>query len=246
MKLVLSLILSFSALAFDHGHKAFDEILQKRVIFKGNQSSVDYKGIKEEDSKKLSIYLKSLSSVSKKEYRSFSKDERLAFLINAYNAFTIDKIVKNYPVKSIKDLSTSVFGVPVPGKSVWDEKFFKFLGKKRSLNDIEHGMIRKSFKEPRIHFAVNCASIGCPSLANNAFVASSLDAQLEKAALNFLNNKMKNKVKGKTIYHSKIFTWYGGDFEVIGGFKKYIKTKLGLSGKFDFEDLDYDWNLNKL
>lgn len=243
---ILLLLISFSVLSFDHTHKVFDEILQKRVTFKGNQSLVDYKNIKSKDLSKLKTYLDSLSAVSKKEYKSFSKDERLSFLINAYNAFTIKIIVDNYPVKSIKDLSTSVFGVPVPGKSVWDKKFFKLLGKEMDLNGIEHGIIRRKFKEPRIHFAVNCASIGCPSLANNAFVASSLDAQLEKAAMNFLNNPKKNKLKGGTLYLSKIFDWYGGDFKSLGGPKKYVSSKLSLTGKFNVEFFDYDWNLNKL
>lgn len=237
MKLFLILILSFAASAFDHSHKIFNDVLSKRVQFKGHQSLVDYKGLKSKP-KALNEYLKSLSSVSKSEYNQFSSKQKLSFLINAYNAFTLKLIIDHYPVKSIKDIG-SIFSSP------WKKEFFKLFGKEMNLDTIEHGMIRKDFKEPRIHFAVNCASIGCPSLAKSAFVAENLNSQLEAAAMNFLKNKDKNYALKNTLKLSKIFDWYGGDFENLGGVEVYIKSKLGLKGKYKIDYLDYDWNLNE-
>jgi hypothetical protein len=117
-----------------------------------------------------------------------------------------------------------------------------------SLDNIEHDTIRKKFNEPRIHFAVNCASIGCPSLLQEAFVAENLENQLNMAAKNFLQNKSKNYVKANTLHLSKIFKWYGGDFDKkYGGFKSYIIKSLNLSGNdYDVEFNEYDWNLNEL
>ena len=120
-----------------------------------------------------------------------------------------------------------------------------------SLDDIEHGTIRKNFKEPRIHFAVNCASIGCPSLLQEAFVANKLETQLKSASDNFLNNKLKNFVKGNTLHLSKIFKWYGDDFKQYKGshekgFVNYIVKELKLTGKYNYEIEDYDWKLNKI
>lgn len=226
-----------SLFAFDHSHKSFDEVLQKRVKFNDHQSLVDYEGLKS-DSEKLESYLKSLSSVNEDDYEDFSGDEKLSFLINAYNAFTLKLIIDNYPVDSIKDLG-GLFSSP------WKKEFFKLLGKDMDLDTIEHGMIRENFEESRIHFAVNCASISCPSLASNAFVANKLDKQLEKAKMNFLKNKDKNYIKGKTLYVSKIFDWYGKDFKSEGGAKAYILKALGLSGKYKLRFLDYNWDLNK-
>ena len=184
---ILALLISSYAIGFDHAHKKWDEILKSKTIKKDEQVLVNYKSIKA-NQVKLNSYLKELEKVSKKEFNNFSKQEQLAFWINAYNAYTVKLIVKNYPVKSIKDIG-SFFSSP------WSKDFITLLGKKMSLDDIEHETIRKDFKEPRIHFAVNCASIGCPSLYQEAFVASRIDKQLEVATKLFLNNKNKNKIK---------------------------------------------------
>jgi hypothetical protein len=237
MKYLLLLALTSSVFAFDHSHKVFTEVLQQNVSIKDKQSLVDYKGLKSSPGK-LNGYLESLSSVKVNSYNSFSEDQKLAFLINAYNAFTLKLIIDNYPLESIKDIG-SIFSGP------WDKKFFTLLGKKKTLNNIEHGMIRKKFNEPRIHFAVNCASIGCPSLANTAFTADKLDIQLETAANNFMSNPTKNYAKDNTLYLSKIFDWYGKDFKEIGGFVDYAKKKLKVSGKVKYSFLDYSWKLNE-
>ncbi len=238
--IIIGLILSFSAHAFDHSHKEWNEILQKNTKLVKSQVLVDYKGIKKSPGK-FNAYLKSLSGVGKKEFYSFNKKQQLSFWINAYNAFTVKIIVDNYPVKSIKDIG-SIFS------STWSKKFISLLGKKMSLDQIEHGTIRKEFKEPRIHFAVNCASIGCPSLYREAFIATKLEEQLQAATVHFMNNKEKNYLKKDTYYISKIFDWYGEDFDkytmgVKNFVGKHIKSTSGK--KMSIKYLDYDWNLNE-
>ncbi len=177
--------------------------------------------------------------LSEKAFKKLAKNEQLAYLINAYNYYTIQLIISNYPTKSIKDLG-STFSSP------WSKDFIQLFkkGDKISLDDIEHKMIRKNFDEPRIHFAVVCASIGCPPLRNEAFIASKIQDQLQDQAEQFLKDTTKNLIKGDELHLSKIFKWYGDDFnKTYGGYipfvQKLLKTKYS-----DVEWLDYDWNLN--
>ncbi len=233
---------------FDHSHKKWDQVLKQYAIKKGNQVYFKYNDLKKNEGL-LSSYLSQLESVSKEKFSTFNRDEKLAFWINAYNAYTIQIILKHYPVKSIKNISS--------GKNIisgwfssgpWKKDFINLFGKKINLNNIEHDIIRKEFDEPRIHFAVNCASMGCPSLLLEAFTGSKLNIQLDRAAQNFLQNKSKNYVQGNTLYLSKIFKWYGSDFDQkYGGFENYVVKALGLpQKKYDVKFNDYDWNLNKL
>ena len=193
---------------FDQSHQTWTFFLQKFVRINGPASTIDYKAIKN-DSKDLQEYIKSLEGVSQDGFSGFSQHERLAFLINAYNAFTVKLIVDHYPVKSIKDIGER--SISNPTGSPWKTKFFNLLGEKRHLDNIEHDMIRKQFNEPRIHFAVNCASVGCPALRNEAFIASQLDKQLEDAALDFISDKNRNRYNPETkqLELSSIFKWYG-------------------------------------
>ena len=239
--ILLTLLMTFNSFAFDHSFKKWDNLLNKHVKRSGHQTLFNYKELKK-DTKEFEAILNTLSSVTKKEYSSFTKDQKLAFLINSYNAFTVKIIVKNYPVKSIKDIG-SLF------TNTWNIKFFKFLGKKGFyLDGIEHGIIRKNFNEPRIHFAVNCASIGCPSLLEEAFKAETLDSQLDTAAKNFVMNTSKNKLTDQGLEISAIFKWYGDDFKkTYGSFQKYLAKYLGdkaIKAEVDF--LDYDWKLNEV
>ena len=149
-------------------HTQWDNLLKKHVSQEGN---VNYKGFIA-DKTLLEEYLGLLST--NPPNKTWTKEEQLAYWINAYNAFTVKLIVDHYPVRSIKDIKKGVVFI----NSVWDMEFFTIGGKKMNLNDIEHGIIRKEFKEPRIHFAVNCASLSCPPLRNEAFTASQLDEQL--------------------------------------------------------------------
>jgi hypothetical protein len=251
LTLFLFFIINISnVFAFDHSHEKFNLLLQAHVKFKNKQSFINYLKIKENPAN-LESYLKSLSSVSKKEFNKFSKDQQLAFLINAYNAFTIKIILNHYPLKSIKDIG-SLF------TNTWKIKFFTLLEEKSHLDNIEHNLIRKQFNEPRIHFAVNCASIGCPSLQKKAFTANNLNNLLESATKNFLSNTTKNKFKKeqKEIKLSKIFKWYGGDFKKkFGSVEKFVAKYLTSNSndqqnikneKFSMTWTEYDWKLNEI
>jgi hypothetical protein len=221
--------------------------LDQFLIKKGEQTLIQYKALKTAP-KSLESYLQKISAVSLKQYQSFSRNQKLAFLINAYNAFTLKIIIKNYPVDSIKDIG-NIF------KNTWKIKFFTLLGEKRHLDWIEHDVLRKKFDEPRIHFAVNCASISCPSLLEKVFQPKKLDQQFNTAAKNFLTNSQKNRWdrEANILYLSKIFEWYGQDFqEKHSSFKQYIipffakspseKKKIKSA---DIKYLDYNWKLNE-
>ncbi len=219
-------------------HDTWDSLLQKHVTDEG---WVDYKGFIQ-DSSKLNKYLELLSANHPND-QFWSRDERLAYWINAYNAFTVKLIVDNYPVKSIKDIKN---GIPFVN-TVWDIKFIEIEGENYDLNNIEHGIIRPRFDEPRIHFAVNCASVSCPKLLNEAFTGKQLDEQLDKAAKDFITGSDKNQISPNQLKLSKIFTWYGGDFtkngSLIDYLNKYADQKINANA--DIEYLDYNWNLNE-
>lgn len=246
--LVFCLLISLTFFAenafadFDQTHKKWNQILHQYTVKKINQVYFKYKELKKHESI-LTAYLNELESLSKQEFSTFNQNQKLAFWINAYNAYTIQIIEKHYPLKSIKDISSGWFS-----SGPWKLKFINLFGEKISLDHIEHGTIRKKFNEPRIHFAVNCASVGCPSLLQEAFTAVKLDTQLEKAAKNFLQNESKNYVKGNTLYLSKIFKWYGDDFDKkYDGFKNYVTKTLNLPQKdYKVEFSTYDWNLNEV
>ncbi len=239
------------AIAFDHS--AFDQLLQNHVKPISGSSAVDYEGFKR-DRTILRNYLQSLSTVSQEMFDSWSSEYQLAFLINAYNAGTIELILTRYPnLKSIRQIS-----------SPWGKKFVSLFGKKFSLDNIEHDMIRGSgrYNEPRIHFAVNCASIGCPPLLNAAYKGETLDAQLEASTKLFLSDKSRNFYDGKRLNVSKIFSWYRKDFEQGWGganslaeFLSLYRESLSLnddqvralvSGDIKIKSTSYDWDLNSI
>ena len=226
---------------FDHSHDAFTQVLQKVVHPQGRASRVDFRQLTQ-DPDRLSTYLATLSSVSQQQFNDFTKPRQLAFLINAYNGYQLKLVIDNYPIGSIKDVGNFF-------RSPWDIEFFQLFGDDASLNLIEHGMIREQFNEPRIHFAVNCASISCPPLQRVAFQAVQLDEQLEAATVNFLNDKSVNRVdpNSNRLLVSKIFDWYGEDFDDVTAF---ILSKMqGVESSnqaFKLDYLDYDWGLNQL
>ncbi|MBK8779401.1 MAG: DUF547 domain-containing protein [Saprospiraceae bacterium] len=218
-------------------HDIFDGLLKKYVDKNGN---VNYIGLKK-DQKILDSYLTLLSS--NEPSASWSKDEQLAYWINAYNAFTISLVVKHYPVASIKEIRPGISFI----NSVWDIKFIKIGKETYDLNNLEHGIIRKKFDEPRVHFAINCASYSCPALRNEAYTADKLDAQLTDAAKSFLADKNKNEFTADRITISKIFDWFTGDFKKNGSLidflNKYAPVKINAKAKIDYKD--YLWSLNK-
>lgn len=241
-----------SAESFDHAHAAWDEILQTYVVDHGAYSEVKYPQLKQTGGDKLNAYLHSLSSISAKQFDQWGQAQRLAFLINAYNAFTLKLIVDHYPVDSIKDIG-SFF------RSPWKIKFFTLLGEETHLDHIEHELIRgRDYAEPRIHFALVCASVGCPKLQAQAYTAERLESMLQDAASTFLRDTTRNRydAAGNTLYLSSIFKWYGEDFAVkSGSVEKFVAAYMTndpqqrqriVSKEVDVEFLDYDWSLNEV
>ncbi|NRD19282.1 DUF547 domain-containing protein [Winogradskyella eckloniae] len=208
-------------------HNRWNKILQNHVSESGN---VNYKGIKNES--EFEVYIDYLSETLPDD--SWTKDEKLAYWINAYNALTVDLILRHYPVKSIKDI-----------KDPWDQRLWQFGDKWQNLNDIEHKILRE-MNEPRIHFAIVCASISCPKLQNEAFTASDLETQLTNATKEFLNDSTKNELTENHIKLSKIFKWFKKDFEHDGDLIEFLNQnadlKISSSAKKSFKD--YNWNLN--
>ena len=248
---------------FDHSHAAWDMLLRKYVrLINDNQGSpivsqVDYKALAQERAA-LASYLQSLSAVTPAQYEGWSKPQKYTFLANAYNAFTIEKILTRYPnLKSIRDFG-SVLGNP------WKDRFFTLLGKPQHLDGIEHETMRApgAFDDPRVHVAVNCASVGCPMLGNRAFTPDKLDGQLEELFLRFMSDRSRNRYNQQTnaAELSRIFDWYGKDFEkghkgfssvndVVAKYAEQLADAADdraqlRSGKVPIRFLEYDWSLN--
>ncbi len=242
---------------FDHQHETYAGVLESHVQWSedGTASTVDYQALKAEPDN-LDQYLEQLSGVEKSSFDNWNKDQQLAFLINAYNAFTLKLIVDHYPVDSIKD--TGSFW-----QSPWKKRFFTLLGEDMHLDQVEHEIIREpgAYNEPRIHFAVNCASIGCPALRTEPFTADQLEQQLEDSAERFLRDETRNRYRDGQLEVSSIFKWYREDFErgwqgidSLNQFFLRYADSLGLSetekeqlrqGAVDYRFLDYDWALNE-
>lgn len=238
---IVTLLLSVAGLAQSGvSHATFDQLLQKHVDESG---LVNYKGL-QRDRASLKSYMTLLESNPPKD--NWTRDQKLAYWINAYNVYTLELILKHYPVKSIKDIGSKI---KIPFVSTaWDVKFINIGGEEYDLNKIEHGIIRKEFDEPRIHFALVCAAVSCPKLQNRAYTPEKLDEQLTKAAKEFLANSGKNQFKSsKSAKLSKLFDWYGGDFNnngtLIDYLNKYAPTKLEQKARIDW--MDYDWALNE-
>lgn len=253
--LLACLAFASGAAAFDHSD--WDHLLKRYVIptESGNSTAIDYAGVDEQRGK-LRDYLNQLSEVEPQVFSDWPEAERLAFLINAYNAWTVELILDEYPdIESIKDIG-GWFGSP------WKQAIAPLLGKTRTLDEIEHDMIRGSggFEEPRIHFAVNCASIGCPPLRSEAYIAAELEAQLEAQTVQFLSDRSRNVWRGDELYLSPVFKWYRKDFEAgwrdfdtLRSFLARYAEALALSedqrkalleGKVRIRYTDYDWRLN--
>lgn len=217
-------------------HEAFDKLLRKHVLEDGR---VNYKGFIQ-DSVLLNQYLSTLSNHPPN--KTWSANEDKAFWINAYNAFTIKLIIDHYPVKSIKDLAGSIYKINTP----WDIQFIKIGNDTYDLNNIEHAMLRRVYNDPRVHFAVVCASKSCPKLLNEAYVASKLDEQLDQAGRDFLKNAFRNNISSDKASISNIFKWYKGDFTeegtLIDFLNKYAPVKIKANAEISY--IDYDWSLN--
>ncbi|MFC6224946.1 DUF547 domain-containing protein [Hymenobacter artigasi] len=177
---------------------------------------------------------------------SWSRNEQLAYWINAYNAYTIRLILNYYPVKSIKEIGSSI---QIPFVTTpWAAKFFSIGGEKMSLDNIEHGTLRKQYDDPRIHFALVCASMSCARLRNEAYTAARLDAQFDDQGRDFLNDPAKNSISPGKAQLSNYFGWYKSDWtsngqSVAKWVNRYSKTKIDEQTPLTF--LDYNWQLNE-
>ncbi len=228
--IVLLVVLLSSAFGFAQpSHEAFDTLLKKHVSATGK---VNYKNLKA-DKAALEAYLKMLSENTPVD--SWSKNDKFAYWINAYNAATMKTIVDNYPLSSITKLD---------GGKTWDVKRVKLGDKTYSLNDIENNILRP-MGDARIHFAINCAAKSCPPLLNQAFTAKNLNALLESRTKKFINDPKANALsKGGEIKISKIFDWYGKDFYNITEFiNRYAVSKVNDKAKIGYAE--YDWALNE-
>ena len=248
-----------SALAqFDHSHAQWSALLKKHVVVLdgGKASQLRYAGMSA-DRAQLKTYLDGLAKVSETDFKAFSKSQQLAFLINAYNANMAEKILLRYPnIKSVWDYGKLV-GNP------FKDNFINLLGRKMTLDNVEHDTIRAAgvHDDPRIHFAVNCASVGCPMLREEAYTSDRVDAQLEEQSMRFMTDRSRNRANAEgKLEVSKIFDWYGGDFKKgHKGFKTlesfFAKYATQLTdnaahqqairdGKAAIGHLEYDWGLN--
>jgi hypothetical protein len=222
-------------------HDAWDKLLvtYARAADDGI-NRIDYNGIKTKAAADLKAYVKALESVKISEY---PRDEQFAYWVNLYNAATVQAIVDNYPLASIKDIG-------LLGQGPWKDKFLKVEGKALSLDDIEHGILRPIWKDVRIHYAVNCASIGCPNLALKAYRAESLEPMLEEAARAYINHPRGfDRINGELVA-SNIFEWYqsdwGSEADVLAHARKYAsgQTAALLKEAKTIDSYDYDWSLN--
>ncbi len=233
--------------AFDHSRYA--KILQANV----QKGKVNYQNLKQhrED---LDNYAVSLESLSEENYNKMNGDEKMAFWVNAYNAITLMVIIDHYPIKR-----QGLIGLVFPSNSirqipgVWDRITHRVLGKGTTLNEIEHQILRKQFRDPRVHFALVCASVGCPELRNEPYAGPRLDSQLSDQIHRFLSDteKAHYDAQKSTLYLSPIFKWFKSDFNAAGGVLSFIRshsqieTFKDLSAGTKIEWLGYDWSLNE-
>jgi hypothetical protein len=228
---------SFGAGAATVDHRLFGDLLKKYL----QDGNVNYAGFKSEEAG-LNQYLELIEKV---DPETLSRNEQFAFYANAYNAWTIKLILTKYPdVKSIKDLGFL-------GTGPWKQKVVRLQGELVSLDHIEHDILRPRFKDPRVHFAINCAAKSCPPLRSEPFRGDILDRQLDTATRSFLNNPQNYRLEDNVFYVSRIFKWFSEDFndDPLGFYLNYATGDLAKrleSGrnKIRVEYLDYDWSLN--
>ncbi|MBX2827085.1 MAG: DUF547 domain-containing protein [Flavobacteriaceae bacterium] len=210
-------------------HSVWNSLLRARVTEAGN---VDYEGFRQ-NRHALREYIASMGAQMPTD--DWSKEDQLAYWMNAYNAMTVDLILRNLPLESIKDIDKP-----------WDQRLWKLGSKWYNLDEIEHQILRK-MDDPRIHFGINCASFSCPPLRNEAFTAQDVDRQLDALARQFVNDPSRNTITPDRIEISKIFSWFAKDFKTDGSIidylNKYSETPINPKARKSF--MDYDWALNK-
>lgn len=252
--LVLLAATQSGAASFDHSYRAYDQLLQRHVNSAG---MVNYEELSRD--KRLPGFLQEIGALTPEELESWSRDQQVAFYINAYNAITLQTIVQAMPVSTIRDIQ------PDP----WEEAKWLVAGRKVSLNFLEHNRLRKHLKEVRVHFVLVCAAMGCPRLPNKAVVPVNLDSALNRWTAAFVQDSTRNRVdrEGGNVHLSRIFEWYGSDFVGLGeaedslvfeglspkaaGVLRYIYRFLAPeqravldAGRVTVMYSEYDWSLN--
>ena len=238
--LIWALVLWFpvQCLAADVDHGIYGELLEKYVV----KHRVNYAGFQREEAR-LDQYLDRLSAVDPDQ---LTRNQAMAFYINAYNAYTIKLILSKYPeLNSIKELG-SFFSNP------WNKKFIPLQGRTVTLDYIEHEVLRPRYKDPRIHFAINCASKGCPPLRNTPYTGLDLERELEEQTRAFINDPSRTFFRDNTLFVSKIFDWFGEDFDdnPEAFVRRYAEGELKAAldnarGNIKIAYLSYDWSLNR-
>lgn len=227
-------------------HSSWQHILDSHLkVHESGVNRFDYQALKDsdEDRKELGSYLIGLTQM---DPRAFNKNVQMAYWINLYNALTVHVVTNNYPVDSIKDIKSGIINF-----GPWDRELITMQDQPLTLNDIEHRILRPIWKDPRIHYAVNCASIGCPNLATKVYTAENLESQLEQGAKDYINHPRGVSIEDGSLTISSIFDWYEEDFGgnsegVLEHIAKYAEPALqdqlqGIDGYDDY----YDWNLNQ-
>ncbi|WP_069470541.1 DUF547 domain-containing protein [Candidatus Marithrix sp. Canyon 246] len=221
-------------------HNAWQQILNGYLIA-SDINRFNYAALKanKRNRNKLNAYIRSLEAINPRRY---SKKVQKAYWINFYNALTVKVVVDNYPISSIKKIGWF-------GRGPWNNKYVTVLGKKLSLNNIEHNILRPIWRDNRIHYAVNCASLGCPNLAATAYTSANTESLLNNAAINYINHTRGVQFKGRKLVISRIYQWYQVDFRnVKQHLIKYAKPQLAkrlrnYRGSFNY---DYNWTVNQL
>lgn len=250
--LALALLLPLVSSAYDPAQPGYASLLAKHVRWSadGHASTVDYAGLKR-DRAALDAVLAEQSAVTAGAFAGWTRPQQMAFLINAYNLWTLALVVDAYPkLESIRDLGSLL-------RSPWKRDFVPLLGGTRSLDWIEHERLRPVYRDPRVHFAANCASIGCPALRPEPYRSDRLDAQLDDQQRRFLSDRSRNRIDGERLALSAIFKWYREDFERDGrDLNSWLAGQADVladtpadrnriaSGAVKLRFLDYDWRLN--
>jgi len=218
-------------------HQKWQAILDKYLVSEGENTLFRYRSVSSSDKQNLKDYIRELSSIDPLQ---LSKAQQYAYWVNLYNSLTVDLILDAYPVQSITKLGGLFSFGP------WEEEVVVINNKKLTLNDIEHRILRPIWQDPRTHYAVNCASLGCPNLQTQAFTATNSEQLLEQAANSFINSDKGVKVTGKQVRLSSIYEWFATDFgsqsDLINHLARYRPELSSLKGDFEY---DYDWTLNE-
>lgn len=226
-------------------HSMYEMFLTTYINVRGNMNLVNYKYVNDEDHKMLKNYINYLSQV---KVTTLNRTEQKAYWINLYNALTIDIVLNNYPVKTIRDIKLS--GIFIPGP--WRSKVVTIEGIKVSLNDIEHRILRPIWNDRRVHYALNCASMGCPEIQITPYSADNMEDLLNRGELNYINNKHGVTITENTVVLSSIYKWFKSDFaESEEKILDYIESLINEDKLEQFKvaknkiKYEYDWSLNK-